>query len=55
MSTRNAALFVAAVFAFIFAVDYIGDTFGAFWFWCTILAAAYTFVVVANHYSEDEQ
>ncbi len=50
MSNRSTVLAVVAFFAFIFAIDFIGNTFGAFWFWCTILGTAYVFVTVANNY-----
>jgi hypothetical protein len=50
IGNRAAVALVAGFFATLFVVDWIGDTFGAFWGWCTVIAAGYTFVVAANNH-----
>jgi hypothetical protein len=50
IGNRAAVALVAGFFAALFVVDWIGDTFGAFWGWCTVIAAGYTFVTAANNH-----
>lgn len=48
-AVRAAALFVA-LFAALSLLDYIGTTFGVFWFWVVILSAGAALTAYAEHY-----
>lgn len=46
----RAAVLLVTVYVALSLLDYIGNTFGAFWIWVVILSAAGAFTAYAEHY-----
>ena len=54
MNGRQTFAAVVAVLAFFFAVRWIGDTFGNFYGWCTVIVAGWLVLEYSERHGDDE-
>jgi hypothetical protein len=54
IGNRAAVALVAGFFAFFFAVRWIGETFGNFYGWCTVIVAGWLVLEYSERHGDDE-